>query len=407
MLYNCSTQKVNQANSNKLYKKSNNELKAQYLIYHVNDSISQLFYNISNEALIYKKSDTSNSFYSFVKIYLQISLEEKMNSDNDTATIIIRDQQTNLLIKDLKGSLFFKLKKGSNYFVDVNVFDFNKKSQYTQSLFADKTNSENRQNFLITNYLNDIYYTNYFKPNEIVYISSNRNKEKLFNVDYFKSTFKLAAPPFSTEQMPHFSYKPDSSFSVYARDERIELALPKKGFFHLKTNEKTKDGVTFYIYEPSFPKIKDAEQMILATRYIMAKKEFDNCINASDKKVCIDKFWTDLGGSNERATELIKKYYTRIQEANKTFTSFQEGWKTDRGMIYVVFGAPNTVSKRSNGEVWTYGDGGNANSTTFSFSKIINPFTDNDYYLERGEILKLPWYQAVDSWRQGRIYLDN
>ena len=407
MLYNCSTQKVNQANSNKLYKKSNNELKAQYLIYHVNDSISQLFYNISNEALIYKKSDTSNSFYSFVKIYLQISLEEKMNSDNDTAAVIIRDQQTNVQIKDLKGSLFFKLKKGSNYYINVNVFDFNKKSQYTQSLFADKTNSENRQNFLITNYLNDIYYTNYFKPNEIVYISSNRNKEKLFSVDYFKSTFKLAAPPFSTEQMPHFSYKPDSSFSVYARDERIELALPKKGFFHLKTNEKTKDGVTFYIYEPSFPKIKDAEQMILATRYIMAKKEFDNCINASDKKACIDKFWTDLGGSNERATELIKKYYTRIQEANKTFTSFQEGWKTDRGMIYVVFGAPNNVSKRSNGEVWTYGDGGNANSTTFSFSKIINPFTDNDYYLERGEILKLPWYQAVDSWRQGRIYLDN
>lgn len=407
MLYNCSTQKVNQANSNKLYKKSNNELKAQYLIYHVNDSISQLFYNISNEALIYKKSDTSNAFYSFVKIYLQISLEEKMNSDNDTAAIIIRDQQTNVLIKDLKGSLFFKLKKGSNYYINVNVFDFNKKSQYTQSLFADKTNSENRQNFLITNYLNDIYYTNYFKPNEIVYISSNRNKEKLFSVDYFKSTFKLAAPPFSTEQMPHFSYKPDSSFSVYARDERIELALPKKGFFHLKTNEQTKDGVTFYIYEPSFPKIKDAEQMILATRYIMAKKEFDNCINASDKKACIDKFWTDLGGSNERATELIKKYYTRIQEANKTFTSFQEGWKTDRGMIYVVFGAPNNVSKRSNGEVWIYGDGGNANSTTFAFSKIINPFTDNDYYLERGEILKLPWYQAVDSWRQGRIYLDN
>ncbi len=366
-----------------------------------------MFYNISNEALIYKKSDTSNSFYSFIKIYLQISLEEKMNSENDTASIIIRDQQTNVLIKDLKGSLFFKLKKGSNYYVNVNVFDFNKKSQYTQSLFADKSNSGNRQNFLITNYLNDIYYTNYFKPNEIVYISSNRNKEKLFSVDYFKSTFKLAAPPFSTEQMPHFTYKPDSSFSVYARDERIELALPNKGFFHLKTNENTKDGVTFYIYEPSFPKIKDAEQMILATRYIMAKKEFDNCINASDKKACIDKFWTDLGGSNERATELIKKYYARIQEANKTFTSFQEGWKTDRGMIYVVFGAPNTVSKRSNGEVWTYGDGGNANSTMFAFSKIINPFTDNDYYLERGEILKLPWYQAVDSWRQGRIYLDN
>ena len=76
-------------------------------------------------------------------------------------------------------------------------------------------------------------------------------------------------------------------------------------------------------------------------------------------------------------------------------------------MIYIVFGAPNNVSKRSNGEVWTYGDGGSANSTTFTFSKVINPFTDNDFYLERSEILKFSWYQAVDAWRQGRIYLDN
>lgn len=338
---------------------------------------------------------------------MQISLEEKINTNSDTASLFIKDKQTNVLVKDLKGSFFFKLKKGSKYYINVNVFDYNKKSQYTQSLFADKTNTENRQNFLITNSKSEIYYSNYFKPNDVVYVSSVRNNEKLFMVDYFKSKFKIALPPFSNEEMSRFSYKPDSSFSVYSKNETLEIALPNAGFFHLKTNEDTKEGVTFYIYEPSFPKIKDAEQMILATRYIMAKREFDNCINAIDKKVCIDKFWTDLGGSNERATELIKKYYARIQEANKTFTSFQEGWKTDRGMIYIVFGAPNSVSKQSNGEIWTYGDGGNSNSTIFTFSKVINPFTDNDFYLERNEILKFPWYQAVDAWRQGRIYLDN
>ena len=69
----CTTQKVNQSSSCKLYKKANTDLAANYCIYHVNDSVSQLFYNISNESLIYKKTDTSNYFYSFVKIYLQIS----------------------------------------------------------------------------------------------------------------------------------------------------------------------------------------------------------------------------------------------------------------------------------------------------------------------------------------------
>ena len=96
-----------------------------------------------------------------------------------------------------------------------------------------------------------------------------------------------------------------------------------------------------------------------------------------------------------------------MHESNKLFTSFQEGWKTDRGMIYIVFGAPNKVTKTKNGEIWTYGVSGNSASVVFSFLKIINPFTENDYYLERSESYKEPWYQAVDMWRQGRIYLDN
>ena len=65
------------------------------------------------------------------------------------------------------------------------------------------------------------------------------------------------------------------------------------------------------------------------------------------------------------------------------------------------------VIKHKNGEQWVYGETNTPSSLIFSFIKIINPFTDNDYYLERNETYKMPWYQAVDMWRQGRIYLDN
>ena len=40
----------------------------------------------------------------------------------------------------------------------------------------------------------------------------------------------------------------------------------------------------------------------------------------------------------QKAKSLIAIYYNRIQNANLHFTTFKEGWKTDRGMIYVVFG---------------------------------------------------------------------
>jgi len=403
----CKTQKVNQTSNDRLYKKDNNELSSQYLVYHINDSVSRLFYEISNDVLVYKKSDTSNFFYSHVKFFLKISSEDDLDVAYDTASLVIKDRQSDVKIKALSGTLLFKLKSGLKYHIEVNVYDVNKKTRYAHSLLADKTSKNTRQNFLITDYHNNVFFTSYYKAQEVVYIRSDRNPEKLFMVDYFKPQFKLPPPPFSSEPMPHFSYKPDSFFSIYSNDNRFELTLPNKGFYHIKTNEGTKEGVTFFIYEAGFPKIKNTEQMILATRYIMAKKEFDNCLNNPDKKTGIDNFWLELSGSNERAKQLIKKYYGRVQEANKLFSSFQEGWKTDRGMIYIVFGAPNKVTKRKNGEIWTYGETGNPNSIIFPFVKVINPFTDNDFYLERNEILKMPWYQAVDMWRQGRIYLDN
>lgn len=406
-IWNCTSQKVNQTTNERLYKKDNNELSAQYLIYHVNDTVSQLFYDISNEVLVYKKTDTSNFFYSHAKLFLKISNEENLDLISDTASVVIFDKQTDVKVRNLKGSFFFKLKPGFKYHIEAVVFDINKKTRYTQSLLADKSSKETRQNFLVTNYRDEVYFSSNLKPGEELYFKSDRNPQKVFQVDYFKPVFKLAPPPFSNEPRESFKYKPDSSFSIYPSNERFNVILPAKGFFHLKTNEESKDGLTFFVYEPGFPKIKNAEQMILATRFIMAKKEFDNCMSAADKKEAIDHFWVELSGSNERAKQLIKKYYGRVQEANKLFSSYQEGWKTDRGMIYIVFGAPTRVTKRKGGEVWTYGETNNPNSIVFSFSKIENPFSDNDYYLQRNEILKMPWYQAVDMWRQGRIYLDN
>lgn len=403
----CTTQKTNQISSSNLYKKTNNELQWNHLVYHLNDSVSQLFYKINNEVLIYKRLDTTQLFSTSVHVKLEISLQDNLQKTIDTVSFDLIDKQASVKVKDLNGSVFFKLKKGFDYFINMRVHDRNKKVSYTQSFYSSKTSSFNRENFLIKNLNHEVCYTNYFKPNELIYVSSHRNTEKFFNVDYYNKSFKLALPPFSYDQASRFSYQADSSFSVYANSDEIEITLPNRGFYHLQTNDTSKDGVTFYVYESSFPKIKDAEQMILATRFIMAKQEFENCMNSIDKKASIDKFWTSIGGSKERAIELLKKYYGRIQEANKLFSSYQEGWKTDRGMIYVVFGAPNSVTKLVNGEVWTYGELDNQKSTIFAFSKVVNPFTDNDFSLERSESLKLPWYQAVDAWRQGRIYLDN
>ena len=121
--------------------------------------------------------------------------------------------------------MYFKLKKGANYYIDINVLDNHKKTIYSHNLFTNKESINSRQNFLVYNPRQEVLFNSYYKPDDVVYLQSFRNKEKLYEVDYFKSKFKLALPPFSTEQMQRFSYKPDSTFSVYEKNGLIEYVF--------------------------------------------------------------------------------------------------------------------------------------------------------------------------------------
>ena len=64
--------------------------------------------------------------------------------------------------------------------------------------------------------------------------------------------------------------------------------------------------------------------------------------------------------SNGFHNELMEEYYRRVHYANEHFTSFQPGWESDMGMIYILFGAPDDVerinshSERKVFEVWHY-----------------------------------------------------
>jgi GWxTD domain-containing protein len=58
--------------------------------------------------------------------------------------------------------------------------------------------------------------------------------------------------------------------------------------------------------------------------------------------------------------ELMEEYYARVEYANKHFGHYTEGWKTDMGMVYIIFGAPGNIERHpfeidtKPYEVWTY-----------------------------------------------------
>jgi GWxTD domain-containing protein len=82
-----------------------------------------------------------------------------------------------------------------------------------------------------------------------------------------------------------------------------------------------------------------------------------------DKEKFKEEFWKkrDPDRSTEE-NEFKMTYFDRIEQANELFRSEgREGWRTDRGRIYVLYGPPrerlsNPTASRECVEVWYYGN---------------------------------------------------
>jgi GWxTD domain-containing protein len=140
--------------------------------------------------------------------------------------------------------------------------------------------------------------------------------------------------------------------------------------------------------------------MIPVTRYIATQSEFNDLQEAGKPAEAIDKFWLSITNNQARAKVLIRDYYTRVKQANKLFYTHKPGWKTDRGMFYIVMGPPQLVYRSDDLETWIYGESTKYNALKVNFFKVENPFTENDFSLDRSPTLKDDWFFAIDVWRR-------
>jgi GWxTD domain-containing protein len=197
------------------------------------------------------------------------------------------------------------------------------------------------------------------------------------------------------------------------------MMFPKKGIFLCSADRKIKDGFTFYNFGAAYPALNTPEVMIEPLAYLATEDEMNTMQTSLKPKLALDEFWIKCGGNVEKSRELIRIFYTRVEYSNYYFTSYKEGWRSERGMIYIIYGPPDKVYKTSDGERWGYikpvikSSWGTRYRVKddylfFNFKKKESIFSDNDYYLSRSETLVTFWEQAIASWRKGMVFrLDN
>lgn len=215
----------------------------------------------------------------------------------------------------------------------------------------------------------------------------------------------MPSPPFTSFSDPMEDLEA-SIIDTLVADELGRFALVVPAGTSLLQSLAFDFEVVVHGRRPDFPFVRSVPYLIESSRYITSRSEYERMTGSEDCKGALDGFWLDCGNDKDRGANLIDTYYGRVEEANRYFSGLQEGWRTDRGMVHIVFGVPNKVRRLGRSEWWIYGEEGNANTITFSFRHSPTLLDPNRFVLDRSIQFRPSWDRMVTSWRNGRVQGD-
>jgi GWxTD domain-containing protein len=246
------------------------------------------------------------------------------------------------------------------------------------------------------------YFSNYFLDKDTIQINNvNRSRQSMI-VRHYDHNFEAANPPMmTTEKIPIKNLQVDSVFTIESGNG---LNFTKSGLYLVQTDTSQYYGLSFYVSDRKYPKLSKIADVIEPLRYITTDDELNQLRNAKDVKAELDKFWLKLLNGNVRlAKQTIKEYFQRVRFANQFFTTYKEGWKTDMGMIFIVYGRPDRVIRNNEAEYWFYSQNAKFSEIKFTFARRPNQFSDESYSLIRYQEYEQVWYPMVEMWREGKI----
>jgi GWxTD domain-containing protein len=219
---------------------------------------------------------------------------------------------------------------------------------------------------------------------------------KLYSTANFGAALPPMSDPAAQPPAPRTLALVDSLFFRAGQ----ELRLTRPGLYALRVGDNRRP-LALLVEENEFPELKTADKLICPLIYLTTTAERRKLYDAPNPKQAVDAFWLAVAGGNQAvARRLIRTYYGRVADANRLFSAHKAGWLTDRGLLYIVLGPPESVYRTAAEERWVYRRLGNG-STTYTFRPKPSTFAPEHYELVRRPEYELLWYAAVEQWRKG------
>jgi GWxTD domain-containing protein len=375
-----------------------------------------VFHNTSLSSLLLVKIFPSELLYSGTiepnKLLGKVSIQYQLYDITEPGSSVVADSGEFIQMfpredadKRYVAQIPFKAQTGKLYQLKILATDMVRKEENLAYLYVDRSSELSEQNFMLLDINNIPFYQPYVVGNSAFKFryTGPAQYDSIF-IGYYGKNPPVPKPPFTQSRDREFMNKPDSLW-VFPFSQSQNYLLDYEGTYHVMFDTNQAEGLTLYNFGENYPRVKDNRQLAEPLVYLATSSEYDAIEKSANQKLAVDNFWLDRAKDTEKARELIRVYYNRVYFANYYFTSLKPGWKTDRGMIYIIFGPPQTVNVTSSQEKWIYFKNNFNTTVTFVFNYNPTPFSLNTYILEPSLSFDNYWKSAIEAWRAGRIFL--
>ncbi|MBE0674059.1 MAG: GWxTD domain-containing protein, partial [Bacteroidales bacterium] len=401
-----------------LYNPLNNPFNPRFRIFNESSDVSTLSVKLFTPELFFTEANPTGVPLASLTITVRLYNDSQGGVLADTA---FTEHQLN---KNLVGeAVIFEIPlttyDGFEYTAEVRIIDNVTRRMVQAFVKFDRMSEYSSYNFKVRDHIsgNEVF-TNVLRKDEYVNLIYPGKKIDTVYVHYYSYFNYIPHPPSMMLPERTIGREPVRTIPV-AWSDTLPIMFPGRGIYLCSIDSSVLEGYTFFNFGEEYPELTRPETMIGPLEYIATAEEMALLRSAEKPKMALDEFWINRSTNIEKSRELLRIYYNRVLFANQYFTSYKEGWRTDRGMIYILYGPPDKVYKGSAGEEWgykkpvvksTWGTRYKLKEEYlwFTFRQKPGRFTTNDFYLNRDDATPTYWDQAVTNWRKGIVFrLDN
>lgn len=367
-----------------------------FAVFNPDDSLARLYYQVPLQKLKVVNDKDRKSFLSFrIEYRLFDGISKGQLADSGSVTVV-----DSMVFSGFRfDSVNLKAPVGRNYLLTLKFTDLAGHSTQTELIRIPRYKDKLSRDYLLTDKNNHPLMRNFVYRDEEFYVRAKpgiKEEVRLTRTGILHKAAAIAPFTYSGDQEPVLADTSGQNQQMAEGPFAGPFSFTEEGVIQAGSGP---DCFSIFRFYDGFPKIGSSGVMRESLRYISTDEEFSEMMQRQ-AKAAVDGFWLRQAGSPDRALSQIRRYYSRVERANELFSATCEGWKSDRGMIYIVFGQPSVVYINEQIEEWTYGEQGNLQSVKFYFQPFAGTAGDPDYHLIRMEEYRRPWHLAVSGWRR-------